>query len=60
MMAFCGNSLIGEWVNIGADTNVSNLKNNYADVRLWNYEIEKFKTPIYSLWINYGRLFKCE
>ena len=40
---FIGNSLIGEWCNIGADTNVSNLKNNYANVRLWNYEIEKFK-----------------
>ena len=41
---FLGNSVIGEWCNIGADTNNSNLKNNYADVKLWNYEIEKFKS----------------
>jgi UDP-N-acetylglucosamine diphosphorylase/glucosamine-1-phosphate N-acetyltransferase len=34
---FMGNSVIGEWVNIGADTNTSNLKNNYATVKLWDY-----------------------
>jgi len=34
---FLGNSVIGEWCNLGADTNNSNLKNNYADVKLWNY-----------------------
>lgn len=39
---FLGNSVIGEWCNLGADTNNSNLKNNYAEVRLWNYETEKF------------------
>ncbi|WP_299527691.1 GlmU family protein [uncultured Lutibacter sp.] len=39
---YLGNSVIGEWCNIGADTNNSNLKNNYAEVRLWNYESEKF------------------
>jgi len=39
---FLGNSVIGEWVNIGADTNNSNLKNNYAPVKLWNYPEEKF------------------
>ena len=32
---FLGNSVIGEWCNLGADTNTSNLKNNYAEVRLW-------------------------
>ena len=31
---FLGNSVIGEWCNLGADTNNSNLKNNYAEVRL--------------------------
>ena len=41
---FLGNSVIGEWCNLGADTNNSNLKNNYAEVRLWDYETEKF-TP---------------
>lgn len=39
---FLGNSVIGEWCNLGADTNNSNLKNNYAEVRLWDYETERF------------------
>lgn len=41
---FLGNSVIGEWCNIGADSNTSNLKNNYAEVRLWSYAEERF-TP---------------
>lgn len=41
---FLGNSVVGEWCNIGADSNNSNLKNNYAPVRLWNYHQEKFET----------------
>ena len=47
---FLGNSVIGEWCNLGADTNNSNLKNNYVDVKLWNYKFEKFK--------NVAKLFK--
>lgn len=39
---FLGNSVIGEWCNIGADSNSSNLKNNYADVKVWNYPKGKF------------------
>ncbi|MGO3707124.1 MAG: GlmU family protein [Mesonia hippocampi] len=39
---FLGNSVLGEWCNIGADSNNSNLKNNYAPVRLWDYETEGF------------------
>ena len=39
---FLGNSVIGEWCNLGADTNTSNLKNNYAEVRLWDYESGRF------------------
>ncbi len=39
---FLGNSVLGEWCNIGADSNNSNLKNNYAQVKLWNYGEEKF------------------
>ena len=39
---FLGDSVIGEWCNLGADTNTSNLKNNYAKVKLWNYESERF------------------
>ncbi len=34
---FIGNSVIGEWCNLGADTNSSNLKNNYSTVKLWSY-----------------------
>lgn len=40
---FLGNSVIGEWCNLGADTNNSNLKNNYTEVKLWNYDSESFK-----------------
>ena len=39
---YLGNSVIGEWCNLGADTNISNLKNNYAEVRLWDYETGRF------------------
>jgi UDP-N-acetylglucosamine diphosphorylase/glucosamine-1-phosphate N-acetyltransferase len=35
---FLGNSVIGEWCNLGADSNASNLKNNYAPIRVWDYE----------------------
>ena len=34
---YLGNAVLGEWCNLGADTNNSNLKNNYADVKVWNY-----------------------
>jgi len=39
---FLGNSVLGEWCNLGADTNTSNLKNNYDVVRLWNYKTKSF------------------
>ena len=39
---FLGNSVLGEGCNIGADSNNSNLKNNYASVRLWNYPAGRF------------------
>ncbi len=35
---FMGNSVIGEWCNLGADTNTSNLKNNYCTVQLYSYK----------------------
>lgn len=38
---FLGNSVIGEWCNLGADTNTSNLKNNYGEVEVYNYLQEK-------------------
>lgn len=40
---YLGNAVMGQWCNIGADSNNSNLKNNYAEVRLWDYEKENFR-----------------
>ena len=40
---YLGNSVLGEWCNIGADSNNSNLKNNYAEVRLWDYTTQRFR-----------------
>jgi UDP-N-acetylglucosamine diphosphorylase/glucosamine-1-phosphate N-acetyltransferase len=34
---FLGNAVLGEWCNVGADSNNSNLKNNYAPVKIWDY-----------------------
>lgn len=34
---FIGNTVIGEWCNLGADTNTSNLKNNYGQVDVYSY-----------------------
>ena len=39
---YLGNSVLGEWCNLGADTNSSNLKNNYAPVRVWDYDSRRF------------------
>ncbi len=39
---YLGNSVIGEWCNLGADTNNSNLKNNYTEVKLWDYTNSSF------------------
>jgi len=40
---FLGNSVLGEWCNLGADTNNSNLKNNYDEVKLWSYPKRGFE-----------------
>lgn len=34
---YLGNSVIGEWCNLGADTNTSNMKNDYGTVKVWSY-----------------------
>jgi UDP-N-acetylglucosamine diphosphorylase/glucosamine-1-phosphate N-acetyltransferase len=39
---YLGNSVVGEWCNLGADTNTSNLKNNYASVRVWSHATHRF------------------
>ncbi|EJF11848.1 MULTISPECIES: GlmU family protein [Pontibacter] len=41
---YLGNSVLGEWCNLGADTNTSNLKNNYAEVKIWSYAKGGFKS----------------
>lgn len=57
---YLGNSVLGEWCNIGADTNNSNLKNNYAPVRLWSYETEGFaKTGLQFCGLMMGDHSKC-
>ena len=57
---FLGNSVLGEWCNLGADTNNSNLKNNYAEVRLWDYETERFaKTGLQFCGLMMGDHSKC-
>jgi UDP-N-acetylglucosamine diphosphorylase/glucosamine-1-phosphate N-acetyltransferase len=40
---YLGNSVLGEWCNLGADSNNSNLKNNYAEVKLWDYPTQKLR-----------------
>ena len=39
---FVGHSVISEWCNLGADTNTSNLKNTYDEIRLWSYGKQTF------------------
>ncbi|MGB3776609.1 MAG: putative sugar nucleotidyl transferase, partial [Leeuwenhoekiella sp.] len=57
---FLGNSVLGEWCNLGADTNNSNLKNNYAEVRLWDYATEGFeKTSLQFCGLMMGDHSKC-
>jgi UDP-N-acetylglucosamine diphosphorylase/glucosamine-1-phosphate N-acetyltransferase len=46
---YMGCSVIGEWCNFGADSNTSNLKNNYDSVKLWNHNKKSF--------VNTGLLF---
>lgn len=57
---YLGNSVLGEWCNLGADTNNSNLKNNYAEVRLWDYQTEGFaKTGLQFCGLMMGDHSKC-
>lgn len=57
---FLGNSVLGEWCNLGADTNNSNLKNNYEEVKLWSYETGGFaKTGLQFCGLMMGDHSKC-
>jgi len=52
---FLGNSILGEWCNLGADTNSSNLKNNYSNVATYSYESKKIdKTDIQFMGVVMG------
>lgn len=57
---FLGNALIGEWCNLGADTNTSNLKNNYAAVSTYSFETQKEeKTDALFMGVCMGDHSKC-
>ncbi len=57
---FMGNSVIGEWCNIGADSNTSNLKNNYSTVKSYNYNTNKpEQTDIQFMGLMMGDHSKC-
>ncbi|MEP3836813.1 MAG: GlmU family protein [Algibacter sp.] len=57
---YLGDSVLGEWCNLGADTNNSNLKNNYAEVRLWDYQTQGFaKTGLQFCGLIMGDHSKC-
>lgn len=57
---FLGNSLIGEWCNLGADTNSSNLKNNYSPVSTFSYKDKKeIKTDVQFMGLSMGDHSKC-
>jgi UDP-N-acetylglucosamine diphosphorylase/glucosamine-1-phosphate N-acetyltransferase len=57
---YLGDSVLGEWCNIGADSNNSNLKNNYEEVKLWSYETEGFaKTGLQFCGLMMGDHSKC-
>lgn len=57
---FVGNSVIGEWCNLGADTNTSNLKNNYSNVSVYSYkEKESIDTGLQFCGLIMGDHSKC-
>ena len=57
---FLGNSIIGEWCNLGADTNTSNLKNNYGMVETYSFESNSMiKTDTSFLGLCMGDHSKC-
>jgi UDP-N-acetylglucosamine diphosphorylase/glucosamine-1-phosphate N-acetyltransferase len=57
---FLGNALVGEWCNLGADTNTSNLKNNYGMVDTYSYETGSLqKTTVQFMGLCMGDHSKC-
>lgn len=41
---YLGDSVLGKWCNLGADTNNSNLKNTYGLVSLWDLSTQSYRT----------------
>lgn len=57
---FLGNSVIGEWCNLGADTNCSNLKNNYGHVKTYSYRTKSVEqTNVQFMGLMMGDHSKC-
>lgn len=57
---YLGNSVLGEWCNIGADTNTSNLKNSYDPIKLWNHAVQDFvQTELQFCGLMMGDHSKC-
>jgi UDP-N-acetylglucosamine diphosphorylase/glucosamine-1-phosphate N-acetyltransferase len=57
---YLGNSVIGEWCNLGADTNCSNLKNNYDKVKVWDeYNFKSVQTGLTFCGLMMGDHSKC-
>ncbi len=57
---YLGNAVIGEWCNIGGGSNNSNLKNNYANVKLWDYTKQTLRdTGLYKCGLIMGDHSKC-
>ena len=57
---FLGNAVIGEWCNLGADTNSSNLKNNYSNVKAYSYETGHLEnTDVQFMGVIMGDHSKC-
>lgn len=57
---YLGNAVIGEWCNLGADTNCSNLKNNYDFIKIWDeYENKSVQTGLQFCGLLMGDHSKC-
>ncbi len=57
---YLGNAVIGEWCNLGADTNCSNLKNNYDEIKIWDEaENKSVKTGLIFCGLMMGDHSKC-
>lgn len=57
---YLGDSILGEWCNLGADTNTSNLKNDFAMVKLWDYSAGRFgKTGLQFCGLVMGDYSRC-